>query len=701
MAEDILLFEGQRVVLWRDRSWEINLAKIIKVRFYEGVPIEKTTKMKYSICLRCSAASVLFAALACLQAHAQTELIVNGGFESGGSSWVMTGGAGVYTDSGYARSGTGFQWLGGAVNEVDAAYQTVAIPANATSATLSFYYNIFSVEDPAPFDTFTATVRNTSGTILATVVSKSNVDEDPGVGPAYYHQQTFNLLPYAGQTIRIQFVSANDSINETSFLIDDVSVQVTAVSVPPTNDTCSGAIAMTAGTTYTLNTASATATGDPTPGCQGSFGKGVWYSYTPSAIGNVTISTCGSSFDTVLAVYTGTCGALTPVACNDDNGPSCASSQASLTFSATGGTTYLVMAGGSGGASGNLNILASGPGGLTIVPTFASSITSDAQAATIQATINAALAVYQNNFSDSTIVTITFQEMGSGLGQSSTYISTFGYLNYRAALLSHATTADDAIAVASLPNVAGNPVNGNSSLKLTLPLARTLGFSANTPPGQTDATISLNTSLMNLSLSTTNPSKYSLFAVACHEIDEVLGMGSVLNGLNNGDPTPTGPASPEDLFRYDATGARSLTTAANAASYFSLNGTTNQVRFNQQQGGDFQDWYSYPSGAPTPRVQDAFSTPGASPVPNVELTVLDVLGYTRIIAPRPSLSLIRSGTNVVIAWPTSFTGFTLQSVSNVNSGAWATVTNAAVIANGKFNVTNAPAGTRRFYRLVK
>jgi len=42
------------------------------------------------------------------------------------------------------------------------------------------------------------------------------------------------------------------------------------------------------------------------PGPQvGSMGKTVWYSYTPAASGSVTVSTTGSSYDTVLAVYTG------------------------------------------------------------------------------------------------------------------------------------------------------------------------------------------------------------------------------------------------------------------------------------------------------------------------------------------------------------------------------------------------------------
>src|SRR5215472_15696808 len=104
--------------------------------------------------------SVLFAVV-CFQARAQTELIVNGGFESGSAPWVFAGGSGAYSD-GYSYEGVGYAWFGGAVNEVDSGYQTITIPNTASNATLSFYYSITSAEGTASVaDTFTATIRNT------------------------------------------------------------------------------------------------------------------------------------------------------------------------------------------------------------------------------------------------------------------------------------------------------------------------------------------------------------------------------------------------------------------------------------------------------------------------------------------------------------------------------------------------------------
>lgn len=267
---------------------------------------------------------------------------------------------------------------------------------------------------------------------------------------------------------------------------------------------------------------------------------------------------------------------------------------------------------------------------LTIIPTFDSTITSDPQAATIEATINAAIAVYASAFSDPVTVAITFHKKNDGLGSSSTFYETFSYLAYRAALLSHLTTADDATALAHLPNSAGNPVNNNPNVNVNLALARTLGLTSDTETA--DSTISLNISICNLSAAQTDTTKYSLFAVVSHEIDEALGFASSLNNLTNGAASPTGPISPQDLFRYGQNSVRSFTTDPNAASYFSLDGTTLLARFNQSQYGDFGDWFG-PTGQTPPEVQDAFGTLGATPVLGVELRVLDAIGYSRTPVP--------------------------------------------------------------------
>lgn len=261
---------------------------------------------------------------------------------------------------------------------------------------------------------------------------------------------------------------------------------------------------------------------------------------------------------------------------------------------------------------------------LTIIPTFASNITSDAKAPQIEAAINAAIKVFETDLSTPITVRILFEE-GSGLGSSNTNFDTVSYSAYLSALKAHATSANDASAIATLPSGSKNPVNGGGSIDLTNPNARALGFSTS---GGSDSTITLNTSICNLTRSSVNSNKYDLQSVAMHEIDEVLGTGSELDGYNNGDPTPTGAVEGDDLYRYAKAGVRSFSTSASAAAYYSIDGGKTLLgRFNQSQDGDFGDWFSE-NGGNVPQVQDAFATPGVIPYYNVELTRLDVLGYT-------------------------------------------------------------------------
>jgi hypothetical protein len=67
----------------------------------------------------------------------------------------------------------------------------------------------------------------------------------------------------------------------------------------------------------------------------------VWYALTAPGTGRITADTAGSRFDSVLAAYTGTCDALTRVACNDDTQFVL---QARIDFPVVGGTRYLLQA---------------------------------------------------------------------------------------------------------------------------------------------------------------------------------------------------------------------------------------------------------------------------------------------------------------------------------------------------------------------
>ena len=70
-------------------------------------------------------------------------------------------------------------------------------------------------------------------------------------------------------------------------------------------------------------------------------GASTWAKFQRSTNGKLTIDTCGTQFDTLMTVYTGsTVGALTPVAENDEG--DCGFGPSKLTVDVVAGTTYLI-----------------------------------------------------------------------------------------------------------------------------------------------------------------------------------------------------------------------------------------------------------------------------------------------------------------------------------------------------------------------
>ncbi len=258
--------------------------------------------------------------------------------------------------------------------------------------------------------------------------------------------------------------------------------------------------------------------------------------------------------------------------------------------------------------------------GLTINPIFDSSITSDPNAATIEATINQAISLYTSYITDPITVSINFAE-GGGLGSNSTYYESVTYSTFRNALAADAKTNNDTTVMSLLPSSTRDPVVNSRNINVKTANLRAVGLSGSPPTGEPDGYVTLNTDL-TFPGSPGSSLQYSLLAVIQHETDELLGLGSAL-------PNSTTRIFPEDLFRYQSTGSRSFTTTSSQKAYFSLDSTTDIAQFdNQNDGGDFGDWQSnpLPSGV-SPKVQDAFATPHATPSLGVELIALDAIGY--------------------------------------------------------------------------
>jgi hypothetical protein len=136
------------------------------------------------------------------------------------------------------------------------------------------------------------------------------------------------------------------------------------------NDECSTAVALVDDIPTSFDTTTATPSADPAPDdtqCAGSFldwgtnNPDVWFSFTPSENGRANFTTCtgAGALDTSMVLYTGTCGALTQVACNGDASPntSCQAFYSAINdFEVVGGTTYFIRIGGWNGDTGAANI---------------------------------------------------------------------------------------------------------------------------------------------------------------------------------------------------------------------------------------------------------------------------------------------------------------------------------------------------------
>ena len=157
-----------------------------------------------------------------------TQILGNPGFENGSTNpapWTVTSGVINNSTSEPPHSGSWDAWLDGyGTTHTDTALQQVTIPAAATAATLTFWLHIDTAETSTTtaFDKLTVQVRNSSGTVLSTLATFSNLNHATG-----YSQKSFNLLSFKGQTIQIFFSGVEDSTLQTSFVVDDVNLNVT------------------------------------------------------------------------------------------------------------------------------------------------------------------------------------------------------------------------------------------------------------------------------------------------------------------------------------------------------------------------------------------------------------------------------------------------------------------------------------------
>lgn len=149
------------------------------------------------------------------------ELIGNGGFESGTANWTQTSGVITSSSSEAAHAGSWKAWLDGyGSTHTDYVRQQISIPAGVSNASLDFFMHIDTAESGSTaYDTMQVQVITSTGKYV-TLATFSNKDAAGG-----YQEHTISLNAYMGQALQINFYGVEDGTQQTSFVIDDVSVK--------------------------------------------------------------------------------------------------------------------------------------------------------------------------------------------------------------------------------------------------------------------------------------------------------------------------------------------------------------------------------------------------------------------------------------------------------------------------------------------
>ncbi len=151
---------------------------------------------------------------------AGAQLVQNGGFEAGATAWSASSGVITNNATYPAHGGTWMARLNGqGAARTDTLYQQLTIPSTVSKASLSFWLRIASSETTTTnaYDTLKVQVRSSTGTLLATLATYSNLNKGSS-----YVQRSFDLSAYKGQTVRVHFEGKEGTTLATAFVVDDV-----------------------------------------------------------------------------------------------------------------------------------------------------------------------------------------------------------------------------------------------------------------------------------------------------------------------------------------------------------------------------------------------------------------------------------------------------------------------------------------------
>jgi hypothetical protein len=277
---------------------------------------------------------------------------------------------------------------------------------------------------------------------------------------------------------------------------------------------------------------------------------------------------------------------------------------------------------------------------LTITPTFTANFNANfgANAAAAQAAWISAASVFTSNFSDPINVNITVDAVaGTGVfGQSSTFLNSASYATLRGLVVGDAKTPDDNTGIGAGGSVAAaDPVGGTHTWWVSRAEAKAIGLIPS--DNSTDGTTTFGAGNPFTFSGSITAGTYDFKGVAAHEISEVMGRLGISGGTIGANANSF---SLIDLFSYTGVNIRGL--ASGPGNNFSIDsgGTLLKLWNNPLANGlDSRDW--------APGSNDSFnqfSNSGVvNPVTDVDLRLMDVIGYDRIIPEPASGTLVLAG----------------------------------------------------------
>lgn len=147
-------------------------------------------------------------------------------------------------------------------------------------------------------------------------IYNGNSTAAPQIGPNYTGTTSPGTVIATGTCITVRFTS-DGSVTQAGWSATIGCGTPPPPPPPPANNNCAGAIPITPGATCTATSATVLNATQSVAGCAGTANDDVWFSFVATGVTQQIGVNAPTGFDPVVQLYSGGCGALTSLSCND------------------------------------------------------------------------------------------------------------------------------------------------------------------------------------------------------------------------------------------------------------------------------------------------------------------------------------------------------------------------------------------------